>query len=166
MPALKGRDAQLEMLRDAMARAAARHLTMVMVEGEAAIGKSRLPAAALDVARGRDLHVISGRSEELERNRPFGLWADALGCVPSAPDPRRAALGGLLAPRPGGHEPITVSSDPGLQFRPPRGPSGPLTRPLDVGRLADVPRGVRAQAEGMAENLRCGTGGPVRRLSR
>ena len=34
-----------------------------------------------------------------------------------SPDPRRAALGGLLAPRPGGHEPITVSSDPGLQFQ-------------------------------------------------
>ena len=114
---LRGRDAQLDVLRDAMARAAARHLTIVTVEGEAGIGKSRLLAAALDVARGRDLHVIPGRSEELERNRPFGLWTDALGCVPSSPDPRRAALGGLLAPRPGGHEPITVSSDPGLQFQ-------------------------------------------------
>ena len=102
MPALRGRAAQLDVLRDAMARAAARHLTIVMVEGEAGIGKSRLLAAALDVARGRGLHVMTGRSEELERNRPFGLWADALGCVPSSPDPRRAALGGLLAPRPRG----------------------------------------------------------------
>ena len=117
MPALQGRDAQLDVLRDAMARAAARHLTIVTVEGEAGIGKSRLLAAALDDARARDLQVIHGRSEELERNRPFGLWTDALGCVPSSPDPRRAALGGLLAPRPGGHEPITVSSDPGLQFQ-------------------------------------------------
>jgi DNA-binding CsgD family transcriptional regulator/tetratricopeptide (TPR) repeat protein len=117
MPAFQGRDAQLEALRDAMARAAAGHLTIVIVEGEAGIGKSRLLAAALDVARGRDLHVMTGRSEELERNRPFGLWTDALGCVPSSPDPRRAALGGLLAPRPDGQQPITVSNDPGLQFQ-------------------------------------------------
>ena len=96
MPALQGRDAQLDVLRDAMARAAARHLTIVTVEGEAGIGKSRLLAAALDVARARALQVVRGRSEELERNRPFGLWTDALDCVPSSPDPRRAALGGLL----------------------------------------------------------------------
>ena len=94
MPALHGRAAQLDVLRDAVAWAAARHLTIVAVEGEAGIGKSRLLAAALDDARARDLQVIRGRSEELERNRPFGLWADALGCVPSSPDPRRAALGG------------------------------------------------------------------------
>ena len=117
MPAFQGRDAQLDVLRDAMARAAARQLTIVIVEGEAGIGKSRVLAAAADIARGRNLHVISGRCEELERNRPFGLWTDALGCVPSSPDPRRAALGGLLTPRAGVHAPITVSSDPGLQFQ-------------------------------------------------
>jgi predicted ATPase len=71
----------------------------------------------LDDARSRDLGVFAGRAEELERTRPFGVWAEALGCSRSSPDPRRAALAALLATRTGEHGPITVSSDPGLQFQ-------------------------------------------------
>ena len=64
------------------------------------------------------MQVTAGRAEELQRTRPFGVVADAFGCVRSSPDPRRAAIARLLA---GGglgeREPITVTSDQGLRFR-------------------------------------------------
>jgi hypothetical protein len=60
----------------------------------------------------------SGRAEELERTRPFGVLAAAFGCTRSSPDPRRAAIAALLASQGAGDlGPITVTSDPGLRFR-------------------------------------------------
>jgi hypothetical protein len=61
------------------------------------------------------LRVAAGRAAELEQARPFGLVAGMFGCSRSAPDPRRAAIGELLAT--GDRGPVTVTSDPGLQFR-------------------------------------------------
>jgi DNA-binding CsgD family transcriptional regulator len=116
-PRLRGREEELRALGDAVDRAAAGHLTTVIVEGEAGIGKTRLLADALDDARARGREVVTGRARELERTRPFGLLADAFGCVRSSPDPRRAALAALLATQLGGRGPLTVSSDPGLQFQ-------------------------------------------------
>ena len=64
------------------------------------------------------MQVAAGRADELERTRPFGLLAAALGCARSSPDPRRAAIAGLLAAQGTGDlGPITVTSDPGLRFR-------------------------------------------------
>ena len=90
---------------------------VVLIEGEAGIGKTRLLAGVLEDARGRGMQVAAGRAEELERTRPFGLVAAAFGCVRSSPDPRRAAIAALLASRGGDRGPITVTSDPGLRFR-------------------------------------------------
>ena len=91
---------------------------VVLIEGEAGIGKTRLLAGVLEDARGRGMQVAAGRAEELERTRPFGLVAAAFGCVRSSPDPRRAAIAALLATHGGGEGgPITVTSDPGLRFR-------------------------------------------------
>jgi len=90
----------------------------VLVEGEAGIGKTRLLAQVLEDARGRGMQVAVGQAEELERTRPVGLLAAAFGCTRSSPDPRRAAIAGLLAaPAAGVEDPITVTSDPGLRFR-------------------------------------------------
>jgi DNA-binding CsgD family transcriptional regulator/tetratricopeptide (TPR) repeat protein len=117
-PGLYGRQAEVSELDRALGRAASGHLAVVLVEGEAGIGKTRLLAEAMENARGRGMQVASGRAEELERTRPFGLIADALGCDRSAADPRRSAIAALLATRGSGDgSPITVSSDPGLQFR-------------------------------------------------
>ena len=90
----------------------------MLVEGEAGIGKTRLLAQVLQDAAGRGMQVAAARAEELERTRPFGLLAAALGCARSSPDPRRAAIAGLLAAQGTGDlGPITVTSDPGLRFR-------------------------------------------------
>ena len=118
MPRIYGRDAEIATLVDALDRAASGRLAVVLIEGEAGIGKSRLLKEALESARGRGMQVTAGRAEELQRTRPFSVVADAFGCVRSSPDPRRAAIARLLA---GGglgeREPITVTSDQGLRFR-------------------------------------------------
>ena len=59
------------------------------------------------------MQVAAGRAEELERTRPFGVLAAAFGCARSSPEPRRAAIAGLLAAQGTGDlGPITVTSDP------------------------------------------------------
>jgi len=113
-----GREAEIQALGGALDRVAAGGPAIVLVEGEAGIGKTRLLAHVLADAAGRGMQVAAGRAEELERTRPFGLLAAAFGCARSAVDPRRAAIAGLLAaPAAGDQGPITVTSDPGLRFR-------------------------------------------------
>ncbi|MGH3160247.1 MAG: ATP-binding protein, partial [Streptosporangiaceae bacterium] len=126
-PGIRGREAETAVLDDAIDRAAAGRLAVVLIDGEAGIGKTRLLQDALEKARRRGLRVAAARTAELERTRPFGLVAAMFGCTRSAPDPRRAAIGELLARGDRGDRgdfegrghwgPVTVTSDPGLQFR-------------------------------------------------
>jgi hypothetical protein len=89
-PRLRGRDMELRALGEALDRAASGGSAIVLVEGEAGIGKTRLLAETVEQARARSLRVAAGRAEELERTRPFGLLADTLGCaVVVGPAPRR-----------------------------------------------------------------------------
>ncbi len=115
--AIRGREAEIAVLTGALDQAEAGQRALVLVEGEAGIGKTRLLGAALDDARGRGMQVVAGRAEELEGMRPFGLVASAFECVRSAADPRRAAIAQLLSGGTGEQTPITVTSDPGLRFR-------------------------------------------------
>src|SRR6188472_2104700 len=115
---IRGRKAETAVLAEAIDRAAAGRLAVVLIDGEAGIGKTLLLQDALEKARCRGLQVAAGRAAELEQARPFGLVAGMFGCTRSAPDPRRAAIGELLARGDGGDRgPVTVTSDPGLQFR-------------------------------------------------
>src|SRR5215831_15244492 len=113
-----GREIEIQALGEVLDRVAAGGPAIVLVEGEAGIGKTRLLAEVLEDAAGRGMRVAAGRAEELEATRPFGVLAATLGCTRSSPDPRRAAIAGLLAaPGAGKLGPITVTSDPGLRFR-------------------------------------------------
>jgi DNA-binding CsgD family transcriptional regulator len=114
--AIRGREAEIAALRDALDLAESGRRAVVLLEGEAGIGKTRLLNAALEDARGRGMQVAAGRAEELEGMRPFGLMTGVFGCTRSATDPRRAAIGELLSGA-GERNPITVTSDPGLRFR-------------------------------------------------
>ena len=115
---LRGREAEVRILAEALDQAACGSLAIVLVEGEAGIGKTRLLEEALTGAAARGMQAAAGRPEELERARPFGLLADAFGCGPAPPDPQRAAIAELLAAGGGSSDhPVTVTSDPGLQFR-------------------------------------------------
>ena len=115
--AIRGREAEIAVLGDALDLVESGRRAVVLIEGEAGIGKTRLLDAALDDARRRGMQVAAGRAEELEGMRPFGLMTGVFGCTRSATDPRRAAIGELLSGGTGERNPITVTSDPGLRFR-------------------------------------------------
>jgi DNA-binding CsgD family transcriptional regulator len=118
VPRVRGRAVETRALGEALDRVASGDPAVVLVEGEAGIGKTRLLDEALADARGRGLAVVAGRAEELEQTRPFGLVAAAFGCARASRDPRRAAIGDLLAGGTSGDRgPITVTSDQGLRFR-------------------------------------------------
>jgi hypothetical protein len=118
LPGIRGRAAEIAILGESLDRVASGRPVIVLIEGEAGIGKTRLLAEVLRDARRRGMQVAAGRAEELEETRPFGLVAGAFGCDRSSPDPRRAAIAELLATEGAGERgPITVTSDPGLRFR-------------------------------------------------
>jgi DNA-binding CsgD family transcriptional regulator/tetratricopeptide (TPR) repeat protein len=118
MPSLQGRLRELELLDACLDRAAAGTLQAVLVEGEAGIGKTRLLDTVLRQAGERGFRVFLGRTDEVERARPFGALVEALGCIAGAGEPRRAEIGRLLTGDLGtGREPIEPTRDPGLQFR-------------------------------------------------
>jgi hypothetical protein len=104
---LRGRTVELRTLVDALDRAAGGRPAIVVVEGEAGIGKSRLLAEALEAARTRAFQVVAGRGQELARNRPFGLLADGFGCSP--PPPATAASPPSAATRACSSRPWTPS---------------------------------------------------------
>ena len=104
---LVGRGAEFE-----LAAAAVRHLaegrsSVLVIEGEAGIGKTRLVQSIIDDARSRDVAVFCGQAHPFERARPFGVVAAALGLTRRSPDSRRAALGELLDGQSAGAGPPT-----------------------------------------------------------
>src|SRR5215471_20917841 len=107
----------MAVLGEALDRVASGQAAVVLIDGEAGIGKTRLLAEALREARDRGMQIAAGSAEELERTRPFGLVADAFGCVRSSPDARRTAIAEMLAGGSGDQGPITVTRDPGLRFQ-------------------------------------------------
>jgi predicted ATPase len=72
-----GRTGELPAIERAL-RSARRGASWLVVAGEAGIGKSRLLAAAADLADGAGWRVLPGRATELEREQPFGVVVDAL----------------------------------------------------------------------------------------
>jgi DNA-binding CsgD family transcriptional regulator len=67
------RERELEVLQAAVAAAADGRASLVLVEGPAGIGKSRLLAEARTLGEEYDLAVRSARGGELERDFPFGV---------------------------------------------------------------------------------------------
>ena len=114
---LRGRGTEVGILGEVLDRAVGGRPAVVLIEGEAGIGKTRLLDTAVEDARARGMQVARGRAEELEQHRPFGLVAAAFGCVRSSADSRRAAIADLLSSHAGDRGPVTVTSDPGLRFR-------------------------------------------------
>ncbi len=94
---LVGREGEL-----ALASATVRDLvegraSVLVIEGEAGIGKTRLVQRIADDTRSLGATVLSGQAHPFERTRPFGLVAAVLGISRRSPDPRRAAIAALLA---------------------------------------------------------------------
>jgi len=97
-----GREAELALAVAAARRLASGRGSVLVVEGEAGIGKTRLVQSVVDDARSRDVAVFYGQAHPFERTRPFGVVASALGLTRRSRDPRRAAIGALLGGESGG----------------------------------------------------------------
>jgi DNA-binding CsgD family transcriptional regulator len=69
-------------LRDVSAGA----IGLGLIEGGPGMGKTCLADAVLEAPADNSLPVFSARADELDRERPFGLLADALGFVPEVPE--------------------------------------------------------------------------------
>ena len=111
---LVGREAELALAAAAVRELAEGRASVLAIEGEAGIGKTRLVQAIVDDARSRDVAVFCGQAHPFERTRPFGVVAAALGLSRRSPDPRRAAIGALLAGQ-GAGAPGRESGD--IQYR-------------------------------------------------
>ncbi len=87
-PPLRGREAELETLRGALAAAAAGRGGVAAIEGAAGIGKSRLAAELMDVAAAAGARTASGTALDLDSGPPYAAWSEALrGLVRATPPP-------------------------------------------------------------------------------
>jgi hypothetical protein len=87
--ASRGRAPELSVLDEALDRIASGRRCIVLIEGEAGIGKTRLLDAVLDDAAARGMQAMSGLAEELEYARPLACWP-----TPSDVRGRRRIRGG------------------------------------------------------------------------
>jgi DNA-binding CsgD family transcriptional regulator/tetratricopeptide (TPR) repeat protein len=94
---LLGREAELALAAAAVDGLADGQASALVIEGEAGIGKTRLAESIVDSARSRGAAVFCGAAHPFERTRPFGVVAGALDLDRRSHDPRKAAIGGLLA---------------------------------------------------------------------
>ena len=111
---LVGREAELDLAAAAVRELGEGRASVLVIEGEAGIGKTRLVQSVVGDARSRDVAVFSGEAHPFERTRPFGVVAAALSLSRRSPDPRRAAIGALLAGEVAG-TPVRGSGD--VQYR-------------------------------------------------
>jgi predicted ATPase len=109
-----GREAELGLAAAAVRRLGEGRALALAIEGEAGIGKTRLVQSIVDDARSRGVAVFCGQAHPFERTRPFGVVAAALDLSQRSPDPRRAAIGALLAGQ-GAGAPTRAAGD--IQYR-------------------------------------------------
>lgn len=110
---LVGRDAEFAVAVAALRDGGVARASVLVIEGEAGIGKTRLVEAIIDEARSRDVGVLAGQAHPFERARPFGVIAEALDLTRRSADPRRAGIGAVLAVQGGAAPAGTVA---GTQF--------------------------------------------------
>lgn len=85
-PAPIGRDDEFRALREALDAALVRHGGLVLIGGEAGIGKTTLAEAICAEARGRGALVLIGRCYDLAETPPYGPWSEALASAPRVTD--------------------------------------------------------------------------------
>src|SRR5215210_3239842 len=89
-PPLVGREREQALLRDQLAAALAGEGGLVLIGGEAGIGKTALAEALLREAAEQGALVPVGRCYDLSETPPYGPWAEALERLPN--DHERAPL--------------------------------------------------------------------------
>ena len=92
-----GREPELTLAAAAVRQFREGRASALTIEGEAGIGKTCLVRSIVDAACCGDVEVLCGQAHPFEHTRPFGVVAAALDLSRRSPDPRRAAIGALLA---------------------------------------------------------------------
>jgi DNA-binding CsgD family transcriptional regulator len=100
VPGVVGREEELAEI-ERFLDAAARETTGLALEGEAGIGKSTIWRAARELARRREMEVLTSRPSGTEARFSFSGLADLLGSVPETalsglPEPQRIAIDAAL----------------------------------------------------------------------
>ncbi|HEX8804432.1 MAG TPA: AAA family ATPase, partial [Acidimicrobiales bacterium] len=102
-PPLVGRDLDLAVALEQLARVEQGMPACLLVRGEAGIGKSRLVGEVTDRAGGRGHAVLVGRADDLDHGIPFALFRDMLARLgPDGPGAEGARA--LRAAVTGGHQ--------------------------------------------------------------
>jgi DNA-binding SARP family transcriptional activator/tetratricopeptide (TPR) repeat protein len=96
VPALVGRERELDVVSTLMDGVVAGRGGCLWVEGEMGIGKSALVAAALARAEGAGHQIAHAAANELAQRFPLRLALDSLAVHADASDPRRAAVAKAL----------------------------------------------------------------------
>jgi predicted ATPase len=81
-PPLVGRDREQAVLRERLAAALAGRGGLVLIGGEAGIGKTALAEALLAEAAEQGALVLTGRCYDLSETPPYGPWAEAFARLP------------------------------------------------------------------------------------
>src|SRR5215217_4545783 len=82
-PPLVGREREQAVLRDALAAALAGRGSLVLIGGEAGIGKTTIAETVLAEAAAAGGLVLVGRCYDLAETPPYGPWAEALERAPN-----------------------------------------------------------------------------------
>jgi DNA-binding CsgD family transcriptional regulator len=99
-PLLVGREREQEVLRAEFAAACSGRGRLVLLGGEAGIGKSTLAQDLVRTMEGRAARVLAGHCYDLTNTPPYGPWLDLFQGsqpVPGLPVPPVAFAGGVLA---------------------------------------------------------------------
>jgi DNA-binding CsgD family transcriptional regulator len=101
-PRLVGREREQRLLRDALASALGGRGGLVLVAGEAGIGKTALARGFAREARAQGAAVLLGRAFDLSEPPPYGVWLDLLaGGATGDQSERLGELRAALQPRAG-----------------------------------------------------------------
>ncbi|MGN6757421.1 MAG: BREX system ATP-binding domain-containing protein, partial [Thermomicrobiales bacterium] len=85
-PPLVGREREQANLRAALARALTGHGSLVLISGEAGIGKTALAETLCQEATDQGARVLIGRCYDLSETPPYGPWREALARTPRGHD--------------------------------------------------------------------------------
>src|SRR5262245_17430433 len=84
-PPLVGREREQAALREALDAALTGHGSLVLIGGEAGIGKTALAEALCQEATERGALVLVGRCYDLSETPPYGPWLEVTARYPAAP---------------------------------------------------------------------------------
>ena len=110
---LVGREGQLAVVTDLLARVRRGEGQVLVIEGEAGIGKSAVLDACHAQCDAEGLVVLAGRGDELGATRPFAPLLDALAKGPEGDEARRAVRSLLVQER--SSQVALLETGPGLQ---------------------------------------------------